>query len=211
MSWESLNLWIDEEQKIIICLKEALIRLIKAEITQVTDEEKVITGKLRPFLKRIKKDKMLDWTLNPEASSFEKESDPEPFAHPDIRFSRVDSNYDDYHYDIECKLVRVERPNKKTDYCYHYVKDGVLRYQTCKYAQSFPPMGTMLGYVQQGDLQLLLDLINQKIIYQQKYFPDIKKIILKGIFKNEGVSYLTQYLHRKFDSFILFHLWADLR
>ena len=212
MSWETLNLWSDEEQKIQSCLKEALQQLVDANLICTSDEEKVITGKLRPFISRLKKKKKLAGTLQPEASVFANEDDPDPFGHPDLRFSWIDCADEDYHYDVECKLVREERANAETDYCYNYVKHGILRFQTGKYAQSFPPMGTMLGYVQAGDLNYLLLTINQKITFQQqKHYRHLKPITLNGSFQNKGVSSLTQSIKRNTAEFMLFHLWADFR
>ena len=59
MSWEALKLWADEEQKIQSCLKEALQQLIETHLICTRDEEKFITGKLRPFISRLKKEKEL--------------------------------------------------------------------------------------------------------------------------------------------------------
>ncbi len=206
MSWESLNLWADEERKIHECLIEALKRLIDLRVISGDHKEKFISGKLRPLLRQVKKSKKLTWTLNPEASSFAQEDDAEPSGHPDIRFSQVDSNYDDYHYDVECKLVRLKRGDKDTDYCYNYVKHGVLRYQTGVYAQSWPPMGAMLGYVQEGELTVLLNLVNDKARNQS-----LKEIKPNGTLISNSVTHLTQPLQRTKDSFTLTHLWADLR
>lgn len=212
MSWEALKLWADEEQKIQSCLKEALQQLIDAHLICTSDEEEFITGKLRPFISRLKKEKELIGTLQPEASVFANEEDPDPFGHPDLRFAWVDHTGEDFNYDVECKLVRVKRVGKKTDYCYKYVEEGILRYHTGKYAQSFPPMGTMLGYVQEGELEFLLVTINEKISYQQqKHYPQLKLITLNGSFQNKGVSSFSQFMQRATDEFVLLHLWADFR
>jgi len=212
MSWEALKLWADEEQKIQRCLKEALQQLIDANLICTSDEEKFITGKLRPFISRLKKEKELIGTLQPEASVFANEDDPDPFGHPDLRFSWIDRTNEDYHYDVECKLVRVERLDTETDYCYNYVKKGILRYHTGKYAQSSPPMGTMLGYVQEGELEFLLVTINEKITFQQqKHYPRLRPITLAGDFQNRGVSSFTQPIYRDTAELMLFHLWADFR
>lgn len=207
MSLISLNLWADEERRIQQCLSESLQRLISERKVSATDEEKVVTGKLRPILKRTCKQMRLDWHLQSEASSFEREDDPDPFAHPDVRFTRLDVEYDLYEYDVECKLVRIKRSNANTDYCYHYVKEGVLRYQSRKYAQSSPPMGTMLGYIQEGELRTLLELINGKARYQR-----LNELRLNGAAVDSGVSHLIQDLQRDTgEGFTLHHLWADLR
>jgi hypothetical protein len=91
MTWASLNLWADEERRIHQCLTEALQQLIAKRVVFLAHEEKPITGLLRPILKRVCKNKKLDWTLHPEAASFAQEDDPEPIAYPDIRFSRLDT------------------------------------------------------------------------------------------------------------------------
>jgi|GEM_PF-1178889 len=211
MTLTSLNLWADEEQRIHECLKEALRQLVAEQSVLSTDEEKVVTGKLRPFINRVKKHNRLNWTFHPESSSFEKEDDPESVGHPDIRFSRHDTEYNQYDYDVECKLIRVKRPDAKTDYCYNYVKKGVLRYHSEKYAQSSPAMGTMLGYIQAGDIPSLFKTIKQKIRYQQKKRRGLNMIKLNGKFKDGDISQLTQYLRRGTDDFELFHIWADFR
>jgi len=206
MTWVSLNLWADEEKRILTCLTEALQQLIVKRIVNSTDEEKTITGKLRPILRNIRKLKGLAWTLQFEVSSFEQDDDSEPIARPDMRFTFNDPQYNQYDYDVECKLVRVNRPDANTDYCYNYVRKGVLRYQFGRYAQSSPPMGTMLGYIQEGKLLSLFETINEKARYQK-----LDAIKINGTFKESGVSYLTQHLQRSADAFVLSHLWADFR
>ena len=208
MSLASLNLWADEQRRIHQCLIESLQQLIIKQTVTLTDEEKAITGKFRPILRRTRKFiGLTNWSLQFEASSFESEEDPDPFAHPDIRFTTLDIEGDQYDYDIECKLVRIKRVDAKTDYCYHYVKEGVLRYQLNKYAQSLPPMGTILGYVQEGETLALLKTINQKAKYQR-----LDELILNGVVTDRGISHLTQRLKRGNDQgFTLHHLWADFR
>ena len=120
--------------------------------------------------------------------------------------SSFDTELNQYDYDVECKLVRVKRPDAETDYCYNYVKHGILRYQIGKYAQSSPPMGTMLGYVQEGNLPVLLNTINSKAKHQE--LDDIQQ---REGFNNGGVTHLAQTLQREAVGFVLHHLWADLR
>jgi hypothetical protein len=83
--------------------------------------------------------------LHPETASFSEENAPKPFGYPDIRFSRNTPDFDQYDYDVECKLVRIKRQGKNHDYCKYYVTDGVSRFQDGIYAQSIPPMGTILA------------------------------------------------------------------
>ena len=144
--------------------------------------------------------------LQPEASSFSGIDAPKPFGHPDFRFSGNTPDYEQYDYDVECKLVRVKRKGKSWDYCKHYVTDGVQRFQERKYAQSSPPMGAMVGYVQEGDIPLLLDLVNDEIKDQK-----LDEIRLIRVFKDRDVSRLVQRMQRDTDDFVLSHLWADLR
>lgn len=202
MLWKSLNLWADEEKRIHQCLTEALQELIKQHTVMPTDAEKTITAKLRPILRFVRKRRELGWSIQFEASSFGKDTDADPFGHPDIRLTRLDKNKGQYDYDVECKLVRVKRSGKTMDYCFHYIKEGVMRYQSGKYAQSSPPMGTMLGYVQEGDFVLLLDKVNMKARQQ-----GFNRIQLKAIIG--GVTKLSQKLKRHNDQFTLHHLWAD--
>lgn len=207
MPWKSFNLWADEERRIHQCLTEALQQLIGRRVVRRTDDEKTITGQLRPILRsacKSKKDK--GWVPQFESSSFAKETDANPVGHPDIRFVGVDTKNNFYDYDIECKLVRVKRSGKNWDYCAHYVEDGVLRYQSSKYAQSIPPMGTMLGYVQEGDFSVLLDTVNGKAKQQ-----GLSVIQLKGAVMTKGVTTLSQNLIRRHNQFKLYHLWADFR
>ncbi len=207
MLWKSLNLWAEEEKRIHQCLTEALQQLITKRIVKPTDDEKTITGQLRPILKSVcKSKKVKGWVPQFESSSFAKETDANPAGHPDIRFVGVDTNNNFYDYDIECKLVRIKRSGKNWDYCAHYVKDGVMRYQSGKYAQSSPPMGTMLGYVQEGDFSALLDKVNGKAKQQ-----GLSVIQLQGAVMTKGVTTLFQKLKRRRDQFILSHLWADFR
>ena len=207
MAWASLKLWAeDEEKRIHKCIVEALHRLIHNQGVSCRNDELFISGKLRPFLYSVRKEMKLSWTIQPEASSFRKRDDRQAFGHPDIRFSGSTPEYEQYDYDIECKLVRIKRQGKNWDYCEHYVTDGVQRFQKRKYAQSFPPMGAMIGYVQEGDILILLDLVNDSVEKQ-----GIDKIRLKSPINNGDVSLLAQHLRRDNDDFVLSHMWADLR
>ena len=206
MLWKSLNLWADEEQRIHHCLSEALQQLISQHSVISTDDEKTITGKIRPILRSISKYKKLGWSLHFEASAFEKDNDADPIGHPDIRLTRLDKDHNQYDYDVECKLVRQKRIARSMDYCSHYVTDGVMRYQSGKYAQSKPPMGTMLGYVQEGNISALLDKINGKAKKQ-----GLSIIQLQGVVISKGVTPLFHKLNRRDSQFILYHLWADFR
>ncbi|MFH1634289.1 MAG: hypothetical protein ABIG63_09820 [Chloroflexota bacterium] len=207
MSWGTLKLWAeDEEKRIHQCIVEALRYLISSHSTLSTDGELAISGKLRPFLYRAKKEMKLAWTLHPEASSFREEDDPKPFGHPDFRFSHNTTEYDQYDYDIECKLVREKRVGKSRNYCEHYVTDGVYRFQERKYAHSYPPMGTMIGYVQDGNILSLLTIINNEV--RCRGLNDIK---LKGGVEEKVVTHLFQHLQREMDTFALSHFWTDLR
>ncbi len=206
MTWVSLKLWDDEEKRIIKCLSKALQLLIeKNEVTNI-HKEKQITGKLRPLLNVTKKKYNIDWTIHFEASVFVDDTDPEPFGHPDIQFSRNDIELDQYDYHIECKKICIKNNSSDTDYCYLYVKEGVLRYKSGKYAQSIPPKGTMLGYVINGDLKLILDVINKK-----GQFQNLDEIKLFDKFNDNSVTPLSQNIQRNADEFVLFHLWADFR
>jgi len=161
---------------------------------------------LRPILRIVCKRRKLSWSVHFEASSFDNDTDPNPSGHPDIQLARLDKDNNQYNYDIECKLVRVKRYKKTLDYCVHYVKDGVMRYQSGKYAQSKPPMGTMLGYVQEGNFILLLDSVNEQTKKQGISIIQVhRKIIIKAVTK------LSQKLKKHNDQFILYHLWADFR
>lgn len=206
MLWRSLNLWADEERRIHQCLTETLQQLIARRVVSPSDDEKTITGQLRPILKSVCKSTVQGWIPQFEASSFEKDTDANPIGHPDVRFVGIDTKNEVYAYDIECKLVRVKRPGKTMDYCTRYVKEGMLRYQSGKYAQSSPPMGAMLGYVQEGDSSSLLDTVNEKAKHQ-----GLSVIQLKGVVMTGGVTKLSQQLKRRNDQFVLYHLWADVR
>ena len=207
MDWASLQLWTeDEEKRIHTCIADALRQLIVSQKVDPENGELHISGKLRPYLSRAKKKFKLAWTLQYEASSFENEDAEKPYGHPDIRFSCNSLDDDQYDYDVECKLVRIKRDGKSWDYCHHYIADGVKRFQTGKYAQSLPPMGAMIGYVQEGDFVSLLRLVNDA--NRNAGFEDIQ---LQNTFLEKDVTYLTQQLRRHADSFVVTHFWADFR
>jgi len=206
MSWALLKLWDEEEKHIHQCIVKALRRLIYSRSVNSSDNELIISGKLRPLLHRVCKEMRLSWTLHSEASSFEKIDEPKPIGHPDFRFSAKTPEYEQYDYDIECKLVRVKRKGKSWDYCKNYVTNGVQRFQNRKYAQSQPPMGTMIGYVQEGCIVLLLNLVNDKNREQ-----GLDKIRLNNAIQNGDVTHLSQDLQQDVETFVLTHFWADLR
>ncbi len=203
MFWRSFNFWADEEKRIHQCLSESLQQLIARKIVVSTNDETTITGQLRPILKSIcKSKKITGWVPQFESSSFAKETDAKPSGHPDIRFVGVDKNHDCYEYDVECKIVRIKRSGKSWDYCLHYVKDGIMRYQSGKYAQSSPPMGTMLGYVQEGDCVSLLNTVNERAKQH-----GLSELQVNGKVVFGGVTKLSQKLKRDNDQFTLHHLW----
>ena len=207
MDWAYLKLWAEGEEKTIHeCIIEALTRLVNSKAVKSEDEEIVVSGKLRPLLYRVKKEQKLIWILQPEASSFGEGEMPKPIGHPDFRFSANTPTFDQYEYDIECKLVRIKRKGKSMNYCEHYVTDGIQRFQTCKYAQSPPSMGTLIGYVQEGQIINLINEINVKA--KQLCSSEMK---LKGIIYEGGVTQMLQELTRIKDSIKLYHIWADLR
>lgn len=207
MEWASLQLWADDEEKRIHnCLKEALQQLIASQLAKPDDGELTISGKLRPFLYRAKKNLNVLWTIHCEASSFAYEDSEKPYGHPDIRFSYNTPNLDQYDYDIECKLVRTIRTGKRWDYCQHYVLDGVKRFQERKYAQSSPSMGAMIGYFQEGEFDLILGMVN----YANRE-SELELLQLQNEFIEEGITHLTQNVQRATDNCFLTHFWADLR
>ena len=91
---------------------EVLRKLIGQHTVTSTDEEKVITGKLRPILKSTRKHRKLEWSFQSEASSFKKDTDADPIGHPDIRLTRLDKDNNQYDYDIECKHGPIEKTGK---------------------------------------------------------------------------------------------------
>lgn len=207
MEWASLRLWVDDEEKRIhSCLIQALRRLIASNSVDPEDGELTVSGKLRRHLYKAKKELKLAWTLHYEASAFLEEDSSHPFGHPDIRFSLNTPHHDQYDYDVECKLVRIKRQGKSWDYCQHYVTDGVWRFHDGKYAQSQPVTGSMIGYVQEGDLTDLLNLVNQT---NSKH--GLAEIQLNGPFCPEDVTQLTQVLEYAIGDLSLTHLWADVR
>jgi hypothetical protein len=208
MGWEHLRLWADGEEKLIRrCILEALHRLIESRQVNPQDGELVISGKLRPFLHKVKKELKLVWTLHSEASCFASLDAEKPIGHPDFRFSQNTPDDDQYDYDVECKLVRVKRQGKTWDYCEHYVTDGIHRFQSRKYAQSSPAMGTMIGYVQEGDISQLLAEVNTTVNHQGWQELNVATMIV-----NQNITHLHQQILRdEEEEFVLIHLWADIR
>lgn len=207
MDWASLQLWAeDEEKRIHACLVQALQQLVVSQSVEPEDGELKISGRLRPYLYRTKKNLKLIWTLHCEASSFEEADSEKPYGHPDIRFSCNAPDDDQYDYDVECKLVRTKRDGKTWDYCQHYVTDGVKRFEDGKYAQSLPPMGAMIGYVQEGEFSALLNLVNKANNDNR-----LAAIELHNTFVDKGVTHLSQGLEKTSGTLYLVHLWADLR
>ncbi len=207
MTWAALKLWAeDEEPRIQNCIVTALRRLIASHCVDTNDGELVISGKLRPHLYKVKKEMCLVWQIMPETSVFAGEDTPKPVGHPDFCFVANTLAYEQYEYHVECKLVRVKRQGKSHDYCIYYVTNGIRRFQEGIYAQSEPPMGTIIGYVQEGDILSLLQAINDEVETQR-----LRKITLDSGVHEKDVSLLHQLLNRNSVEFRLLHLWADLR
>lgn len=208
MTWASLNLWEEEEKRIHDCLLHALRQLILSKLITTNDGELEISRKLHPYLYQAKKFLRLIATIKPETSVFE-ENNPKPIGHPDICFCFNLPNYlpdAQYDYDVECKLVRVQRKDKSRDYCKHYSTDGIKRFQEGKYAQASPPMGAMIGYVQEGEFAHLLDAINKTNTNN-----GLEQIILLGQFCEQDVTQLRQQIYRATENFFITHFWADFR
>jgi hypothetical protein len=200
-TWSSLGLWEDEEKQIHQCLKSALKRLIKQKIVTPMDTENSITERLyNPHIEETSKKYIPGWTTHAQATSYS------PLIHPDLRFSRRDTKQNQYNYDVECKLLRVKKTTSETDYCYQYVVEGIQRYKSGYYARNLPVMGTMLGYIQNGDIQSHIDVVNDKATYQ-----GITTIQLSNKVVKAGVTFLSHSLSRDTNGFTLFHLWADFR
>ncbi len=207
MRLADLGLWADEERRIRDCLVSALQEMIVQEISKPEDDEKTISGKLRPLIVKFRKDKKLLSTFHAEASVFAHFTSADPFGHPDLQFSFIDTGRNQWDYDVECKLVRVKRPVGGHDYCKYYVHQGVVdRFANRKYCPNLRS-GTMVGYVQEGEFNELLLTINQQNV--KKKASPIKSL---DRWKDKGVSWLGQHLIRTDSSdFFLMHLWADLR
>ena len=183
------------------------MRLIRSKSISQGDKETVVSGKLREILYAVKKEMKIVWSFHAEASCFADEDGPDPCSHPDFRFTGHTPDSDQYEYDIECKLVRVKRSGKSHNYCKYYVNNGIQRFQDGNtYAQSAPPMGIMIGYVQEGDIFYLLQIINTEAI--KKGFNQIES---HQEIKSDSVSKLYQDINRTSAHFTLHHLWVDLR
>jgi hypothetical protein len=206
ISLSSLNLWQDEEKRILQCLVDALEELIHSNNVSINDDELNVSGKFRPILRKHRKSHGLNWILQFEASVFKGEEDPRPFGHPDIQFSRLDADGEQWDYDVECKLIRILRPSKNWSYSEHYVIDGVNRFHSLKYCVKVFS-GAMIGYVQEGDLSALLMEVNEFNKTEGLY--SLQK---QGVWQLGGITRFTQVLNRKSPKdFSLIHLWADLR
>ena len=211
MTWATLKLWAeDEEPRIQRCIVAALQRLIESQCVDTNDGELVISGKLRKHLYKAEKEMRLAMRLNwysmPETSVFAGEDTPKPIGHPDFCFVTHTPDYERYEYHVECKLVRVKRQGRSHDYCKYYVTDGICRFQDGVYAQTEPPMGTIIGYVQEGDILSLLHTINGEVKAQR-----LNEINLSSSVNEKDVTFLHQFLKRSLTEFKLSHLWADLR
>ncbi|MBN2004429.1 MAG: hypothetical protein JXA21_13825 [Anaerolineae bacterium] len=207
MTWAALKLWAeDEEPRIQNCIVAALRKLIASHCVDINDGELVISGKLRPHLYKAKKEMRLVWQIMPETSVFASEDTPKPVGHPDFCFIANTPAYEQYEYHVECKLVRIKRRDKSHDYCKYYVTDGIQRFKEGIYAQSEPPMGTIIGYVQEGNILSLLQAVNNEVETQH-----LREIVLNGGVHEKDVSLLHQLLNRSSVEFKLLHLWVDLR
>jgi hypothetical protein len=207
MTWAALKLWTeDEEPRIQRCIVAALQRLIESQSVDSNDGELAISGKLRTHLYKVKKEMHLAWYIMSETSVFAGKDTPKPIGHPDFCFVNHTPTYEQYEYHVECKLVRVKRAGKSHDYCKYYVTEGVCRFQDGVYAQTEPPMGTIIGYVQEGNILLLLHMINDAVKAQC-----LGEISLSDSINEKDVTFLHQFLKRNSAEFKLSHLWADLR
>lgn len=204
-TFAELHLWADEERKIHKCLIKAIGELQRARTVIASDDEKTITGKLRPYIEMQRKS--LDyWTTHFEASVFVNVTDAKESGHPDIQFSRSFGEVQ-WDYDVECKLIRIKRKGKKHDYIDYYVEQGVKdRFLSCLYCKDVPS-GAMLGYVQEGEPQYLLVQINKRM--KQAGITSIRR---RGKWQSKGTTHLSHSLdRRKKKDFQLHHLWADFR
>jgi len=206
MSWVSLKLWADvEEKRIHECLINALHAFISARVASPSDDERVLSGKLRPFLYAERKRLRLAATIQPEASSFADIRAPFPSAYPDVRFLFNTPENDQYEYDVEAKIVRTHRPRKSHDYCRYYVTGGILRFQHGTYARSIPPMGAMIGYAEKGKFSVLLTAVNSEAVRHS-----LEELASLGTPVHPDVHHFEQTLGRAEGTLRLTHFWADL-
>lgn len=197
MNFEDLGLWKEEEALIHLCLTEALNFLINT--VEPTEVEDSITGKLHKLLLNARKRHRLRPIAVRQLAVYAEISDAKPEGLPDIGFLWDDSDHNQIEYHVECKRLSYVH----TSQCKDYVGEGVLRYHQSLYGKD-KPSGTMIGYVQSGDLSSILNKVNE---YATKH--RIGEIQLET-WHTGGTSSLRHILFRP-ENFDLTHLWVDLR
>lgn len=109
----------------------------------------------------------------------------------------MDPNNKEYAFFYECKRLSC---NQKND---EYIRNGIFRYKTGFYANSMP-FAAMIGYIEKGNVEGIVDDINQKLSIR---YPHDNNIIQTN-------SFYWKSLHRKRDNtnnIRLYHIFLDFR
>ena len=112
-------------------------------------------------------------------------------------------------YEIECKRLGLNSSSGRS-FCKEYVSKGIIRFITYTHCYGrFTSSGLMIGYIQDNDLQSILDEVNNTA--QSTALPEL--LLSPDSWKTD-VSRLDHRLDRLDvgpTPFDLRHLWVDLR
>lgn len=115
----------------------------------------------------------------------------------------MDAYIEDIYYAIECK-----RLDESSDKITYYIKGGILRFVKSEYAKNLHS-ASMVGYVENGNLNKIIDKINVKL---KAGLADIEteKLLNKYVINRHNSCYHS--IHLKYDSaekIDIYHLILD--
>lgn len=205
MNFTDLGLWKEEEKKIHDCITTALDDLINSFVVNSNDDEDTISGKLDKFLHMAKKKyKLKQFIIKRQVAVYAQPDDAKPNGYPDFGVFWNDSECDQHEYHIECKRVNPKNTSSGWNFCSQYIRNGVERYRCQIYGRNYCS-GTMIGYIQLGNLDELLYLVNQEAGNQR-----IAKLDFDGKWNiNSWTKFCNKLDH--VEDFVLNHYWADFR
>lgn len=204
-------------------LRDVAFELVKVSYDEVRDreefnlswDEEEFTKQIYRFMKE-NLHKVNDYiTVNledPVTSERTLSSDfpPNKLGRVDISVERVGRRKSNVHFWIECKLVEADNHYLLRE----YIKSGVNRYVTGKYAEEETDREAMAGYVLQGEPSDVADQIMDKLSFYEERYDDVVNMEsnMDIVQRREGIlRYHSEHYREESGEFRLEHMFLDFR
>ncbi len=95
---------------------------------------------------------------------------------------------EDIYYAIECK--RLDEYSQKIQY---YIEGGILRFVNADYSKNLP-LAIMIGYVEKGDLSIIVNKINEKLDHRPSDIKTLQKLTERSVISTFNSCYCSKHL-----------------